>query len=653
MSFFYDGRLPVYAWGGVYDSPATMFSMYDYYAASDDYDNGYNVTPPTYAGVPIPENGPRIAIQQRWPRGSDFRNAQTVVREEVPCDKQFPWRKIESNVVGVVVGHTLHGELYACISSPSGIGLEDILSSQWWRASDNLNAQNGFDLWASQYAKYYVPFRGPLSEITAAYGGGETPRFRRLIFNGVNEAIKDFSLAATGTREGAGGRTLTLVTKSGRVYVSGFLTNGAHGVPPTTTRPDASLIAQASPYENSMPFYVPKAPDGLPVVTEVTLPGGIKAASAPSGSTNCVLGEDGQLYYWWWDDTQKVMNPPKKFTGFIKYVSVVSGGGGYRTKASGNTPERGTFTWALKFPTPANGRAAQATCQIVDGQVTHASISDGGEGYTSPPVPVLADQEDEELNLGGQGAQFECHVFDESHGFSHTTSAGRGFLLGTDGSLYLFYLCQTISQFGSPPQEFFSPVRWHSHGPYKYARGNVGGYAGNGCVVGADGTLYVMTNGVRGYDGSPSLSLLNDICVDVDVGGEIQSPNFMRFRLDNDPVVYESHVLLPAGTGYATAESHSVRLTGFQTTSCIVAVKDDGSLLSAGRNDSGALGDGSPLSASRRTLEPIATQAKWLDVCVFGLLDVTQCYAIRKDAICREIDQPMEYYHDDYYKTLQ
>jgi hypothetical protein len=655
MSFFYDGRLPVYAWGGVYDDPATMFSMWDYYAASDDYNNGYNVTPPLYTGVPISENGPRLATQRRWPRGSNSQNAQTVVSQEVPCDKQFPWRKIESDVTGVVIGHTLHGELYACIGSPSGIGLDDVLSSRWWRASDNLNAQNGFDLSPSQYAKSYVPFRGPLIELVAANNSGGMPRFRRLVFNGVSEAIKDFSLAASGTRAASSAGTVTVVTKSGRVYVSGLLTNGSHGVPPTTTRPDASLIAQASPNENVVPFYVPKSPSSLPIVTEVTLPGSIKAASAPSGSSNCVIGEDGQLYYWWWDSLQKAMYPPKKFTGFVKYVSVLSGGSGYRVQARGSSPERRTFSWALTFPTPAGGRAAKATCQVVDGEVTHVSITDGGEGYTSPPVPVLADQDDAQLNLGGQGAQFESHVFDDTHAFSHTTSAGRGFVLGSDGALYLFSLSKNIQQLvvGATPQEFLSPVKWHSQGPYKFARGNVEGYAGNGCVVGANGTLYVMTNGVRGVSGQPASSALNDICVDVDVAGEIQSPNFMRFRLGDEVVVYESHVLLPAGTGYAAAESHSVRLTGFQNSACIVAVKNDGSLVAAGKNNSGALGDGSPLSATRRALEPIATQAKWLDVCVFGLLDVTQCYAIRKDAICREIDQPMEYYPDDYYRTLQ
>lgn len=644
MSFFYEGRLPMYAWGGYYNDSAPMFSKDDYIAISELQNQGTNSTVSIYPQVPLAELGARIAVRKQWPIGQSQNNATTVTEEDVPCDKQFPWRKLQADLVrSYVVGLTHNGELYMCLGNASaGITLEDLLCGQFYSEADVLSYPSGlYSLKSSGSARLYIPFRGPLNG-SNYNDSGQAARFRRLMFQGVGEAIKDFAVSSSGNiATGASGDAMTLVTKSGRVFVAGSTKNGSHGVPPATTRPDASFIAADASTPITDGFYVPKSPSPLPVVTEVTLPGNVKAAAVPSGSTNCVIGEDGQLYYWWWDRGAGAMNAPKKHTGFVKRATVSNPGSGYALVRGPGVPDATTFTLALEFPTPPGGRAAKGVCQIIDGQAAYVCIQEPGSGYGSPPSPVIKASGGD---INGSGAAFETEIFGPDDSFSTTLAAGRGFLLGSDGALYLFALSENISQFGETPQQFKAPVFWHSAGPYTFARNN--------CVVDSGGTLYVMYGAVRGVDGSVSSVPLNDICVDVDPDGEVQSPNFKRLFFIN-PIVYESKVLYPVGSGYLCAEAPALSLGAFQGSASVVAIKEDGTLATGGRNDSGVFGDGSPLSASRRTMQEVASSAKWVDVCAFGHINKVACYAIRKDAVCRELDQPMEYYDDEYYKTLQ
>jgi hypothetical protein len=81
--------------------------------------------------------------------------------------------------------------------------------------------------------------------------------------------------------------------------------------------------------------------------------------------------------------------------------------------------------------------------------------------------------------------------------------------------------------------------------------------------------------------------------------------------------------------------------------------KTDGSMWSWGDNSGQAgvrgryvlFGDGSEVGATRSTPAQIAPEAEWVRVQHVGGAFV----AIRKDAICREIDQPMEYWPEWYY----
>lgn len=84
----------------------------------------------------------------------------------------------------------------------------------------------------------------------------------------------------------------------------------------------------------------------------------------------------------------------------------------------------------------------------------------------------------------------------------------------------------------------------------------------------------------------------------------------------------------------------------------LCAVKSDGSMWTWGKNGTpGSLagvlfGDGSAIGAIRSTPSRITPQADWLNVFSFG----SGFVAVRRDAVSRSIDQPMEYWPEWYYQ---
>lgn len=98
-----------------------------------------------------------------------------------------------------------------------------------------------------------------------------------------------------------------------------------------------------------------------------------------------------------------------------------------------------------------------------------------------------------------------------------------------------------------------------------------------------------------------------------------------------------------------------------QNTGVLAAVKETGALYTWGINgrstffgdnlinpfESALFGDESPLGEERQTPTQVAESAEWLSV----VAGPAMFAAIRKDAICREIDQPMEYFPDWHYQT--
>lgn len=118
MSFSYHNRLPYYAWG--YEAatnsitstmPTSYFEEYVTSAVAPDY---------VRTKVPIIENGgipSSIQLNQYWdsPASLQWRPGY----ETSPCDRQVPWKKITTNSRGLStsggngMGLTLFGELYA------------------------------------------------------------------------------------------------------------------------------------------------------------------------------------------------------------------------------------------------------------------------------------------------------------------------------------------------------------------------------------------------------------------------------------------------------------------------------------------------------------------------------------------------------------
>ncbi|NBX72710.1 MAG: hypothetical protein EBQ89_00225 [Alphaproteobacteria bacterium] len=629
MSFFYEGRLPAYMWGHCNSN-----TPWSFYPRVGNFFNsqGISVLGPFSPFVPIAESGPRRIAYRQWATGSSQASASAGELHDVPCDQQFPWKKFqvlwggESSVGYILVGLTLHGELYAWgYQGPYCDLLCAYLASQ---------ASQSFSF-SHESAKPYSPYR-TRSRTSPAYeentgSMGAAARPRRIVFPGVHEPIKDFAtyFPTFGPQSG-----ITIVTKSGRVFVAGSLVLGVHGVPPYTTRPDARLFTQTvsdfAQYPGAVDyvgaFYIPTNAPYFPVVTEVTLPLGVTAASVPSGRKGCVIGDDGQLYYWWWDFKTGTMHAPSKLTGMIKKIDVVSGGSGYVNRGGATT-----FSMALTIPLPGDGVQAVGSCFIRDGSVVSTRMFSAGAGYTSSTNVTVGNSADQ--LAAGSGAQFSCDVFDSTHSFISSDAAGGEYLLDNSGALYRTGYFSGSSFDNAPDAHRYI---WHSAGPYQFARGNV--------VVTSSGTLLFDS-----LNGS-SANVASQLGFDVQREAAIVSQNFESWLSEG---FSETRSLLPVAEGYVSGAAfgfggYNDSLNG----DVIVGIKQDGTMWSAGRNDNGLLGDNDDLLASRRAMERIASPAVWKDVFAFtgfGPMFV----AIRKDAICRQIDQPMEYYPDDYYRTLQ
>lgn len=595
MSFFYEGRLPVHMWGHCNDN--APFSFYPNqasgYVASLE---GFNTTQAVAPVVPTRESGPRKVLFKKWPYGTSQSTAQQVEVTDVPCDKQFPWKKLQVVSTGVgstlfaIAGLTVHGELYAW----GMVGREcDILSAY---RGDVTSASPEL----SSNARVYLPFRDSTS--SGLFSADYCARPRRVFFPGISEPIKDF--AARSSRN-SNAHNVTIVTRSGRVFVAGVLSGGAHAVLPNTQRDDARLFSQV--------IYSSRVPPYLPVVTEVQLPNGVPAESVPSSCSNCVIGQDGQLYFWWSGYQSGIINGPQKLTGFVKRIAVTNGGSGYRQGSSTTT-----FTAPLVFSDPVSGVKAGATCQVENGVVVSAFVFKAGRGYSTAPTPIMEPLFGPNDIRAGSGAQFSCEMFDDSHSFIASDAVGDDFLIDNNGALYSYGLGQYFD-WVNEPDAFQGRLLFHSDGPYKFAR--------EGVVISSSGRLYVA---------NPSL----DSFLDID---SIPANRIEGYRFS----------LSCIGDGYISGASFRPGdYNGSLFRKFLVGIKTDGTMWSAGSNNNGLLGDSLDLTATRRTMQQIASEARWVDVsCVAGFGPV--CIAIRKDAICREIDQPMEYYPDSYYQTLQ
>jgi len=598
MSFFYDGRLPVHIWGHCNDK--TPFSFYP--NGVSGYVNsqaGFDISQAISPIVPTRESGPRRVLFKRWPLGTSQNTAQSGEIHDVPCEKQFPWKKIQlvhggggSTIYGLV-GLTIHGELYAWGQPGRQC---DIFSAFIGDAANTLSAN----------ARVYLPFRDSLSPIF--FPADYCARPRRIFFPAIDEPLVD--VAARVPRNG-NAYNVTVVTRSGRVFVAGMLNGGAHGVSPSTTRADARLYGGQA---RSNSVYASIYPPFAPVVTEVNLPVGIKAASIPSGLSNCVIADDGQLYFWWYDYENNVMNAPEKLTGFVKRINVTSGGSGYSQGPQQST----TFTAPLVFGEPASGVKATGNCEVQNGVVVSAKVAKSGRGYSSAPSPVVEPPGGPNDIRSGSGAQFSCEMFDSSHSFVSSDAVGDDFLIDNNGGLYSFGL-SAYWDVVNATDAFHDRILFHSAGPYRFAR--------SGVVISSGGRLYVA---------NPSLD--STLEIDSIAANRVEGNGFALSCIGDG---YAS------GATFATTDYNNTLFRKF-----LVGIKTDGTMWSAGKNDNGLLGDSVDLTASRRTMQQIASEARWVDVyCYAGFNPV--CVAIRKDSICREIDQPMEYYSDDYYRMLQ
>lgn len=607
MTYFYHGRLPAHVWGKC-DENAT--ESWRPQPPSNFYETVFFGTNGTSPIVPY-EAVPRI-VQRSNPSNS-------IAYEDVPCTHQLPWKKLQ-HCVSYFIGLTIHGELYLWgEGNPLSIGsyyLFDIHGS----------------LFGQQAARQpraplvYKPMRDRDDFYRAA---GYTARPWRIRLAGVEEPIKDFSSRLD---------TLTVITKSGRVFVAGNTLFGSHGAPDKTPRADGTLVGFLFDDDSNGPsmtfvrrHYAPTTFPYFPVTTEVHLPENVAAAACPHSSSHCVIGSDGQLYWWVYDIEEKTMYEPKPYTGFVKKIEIDDGGSGY-TLGNNTT----SFSAPLKVsPAPPGGRDAAANVYVKDGVAQYVWVYDPGYGYASPPTIALEKTFGGITLPGGSGATFSAKLFDDSHSFATDSSCGGGYLLGSDGDLYVYSaLYGSLGKYEQLSQLEFR-VAWHSSGPYSFARENV-------VVRQSDGQLFVSLNTEGHLQG-----------VSLDVEGVIVSDNFPTFGNASQPMRYKTNALYPV-PGAAGFECGACRALAASHGNCLLAIKSDGTLWSAGGNRFGSRGDSDDTSDGnvRSTLAQIAGDSRWTDAYTMPTLDQigTICAAIRKDGRCTHRNQEMVFYPDSYFE---
>jgi hypothetical protein len=624
---------------------------------TDPFGGAFSEKPPAVPIVPLPESGASIV--------SLVLNGNTLSAESPPCDKQFPWRSLAYprtyQAIRGVIGLTLHGELYYIDTNVQGFS----------DAENSLIISGG------------ILRAGVITESLP----------RRIYSPDINRPIQSVSVPASGAVGLS--RSLFLLTDDGRLFALGSNIFGQHAVAKNTEKEGATLRPPGgvlTEYDSEVGWT-----SQSPVATEINLPGGVIPQAIPKGSSNSAIGRDGNLYAWWADPRTGFLQTPKRVEGFVKSATITHEGS--RGRRFANPSQKYFVSVAFSAP-PSGGTPAVAYVEF-DPSTSRLSSSRvylaySGYGYTSAPTGEVAtgtNQFEVPEWEGNDPPRLSSELFSGS--FIADERTGNGWLLEDDGTLYQYiqpifraYGARSIDYMGwlapiAPLrcEVFPNPIKW------KFASGN--------CLIDRDGNMYVLGpkvspgNQFMPFDYLEQSGFMHVVCraspqrgLSIDsapayVGSQFMARVLALYKIGSNYVSGACTLPLDAaianGGGGLYRNEDTDLLSDYSSAlrnshAAIAGVKQDGSLWTAGSNHFGLLGDTTDRAAFRRAMGRVASNASWLTVetgAVTGLnypvFDSTDFlwrshnafYAIRKDAICREIDQPMEYYPDSYYRTLQ
>lgn len=671
MSFFYPMRSSAYEWGQL-----ALSSGFREVNAQSLFSSIFSPLPaintntvPCVPLIPIGPSAAKLAIL--------LANGSPLTIEIAPCDKQLPWKKI---VLGYTrVGLTRAGELYLLAPSP----ILDASGGSLLRR--NFEKQSVNDNYFSN-----TPRRIFLPDAPAAFK--DVTSYTVIV--GETLENSDFP-AGAGSSNGSYG--ITAISKEGEVFVAGTCHLGEHGIPPSTAKPGCTLISASGRTQ----FWQSDLPPYFPVASRVSLPGGLKATSVPSGASGSVIAEDGQLYAWWRDPFTNEMHYPKRITGFVKRINVVNAGSQVlsfqQTIPPGILPGQNQddlrMYSRLDFSEPPPG--GKKPIALVSFNAVSLTMSSNvallspGVGYTSPPEVFVRG-----VNWKGQSPQFSCELFGDADGFVDTPNNGMGWMIGTDGCVY----------------EYSCPCEWHAvpavvngsvrnvaralpRAPRRVTRpGRAFTHADANCFVDDSGSAFFVSSPYASGSAEDTQAPIQRTGTYEEVDLLDMSLNYAATAVyftntTNTPFlghrIGEQWNLHKIGDGYAKATSNMPTASGFWKDTgsgtgtplgkVFAGIKTDGSLWTAGNNLYGGLAETQDLTLTRKTPSHVCIGESWLSLstansdAVGGSFSMyrylrgspgvgggyNRYAAIRKDAICREIDQPMEYYPDSYYKTLQ
>jgi hypothetical protein len=582
VSFIYNSKLPFYSWGHPGDTGTSSVPQGPSYQQRSGF---------VHLAVPLAEDGAR----KSWNNASDAPRgiASTAPFDNVPCDAQMPWKKFVNGTFNTSFGLTIHGEVYelACSYYMWFVGARPILASRPFVSHSRIAR------WS------FSAIKRPIANI---FNSSPSSYFLR------TAALFDYYHPA-----------VLAVDADGAAWWLTDVFNTVRDAFVTNTMGDGAV---------SIPLPAGKAAKFLNCCDFVT----ISTNGAQRQGTMLVLTtSDDKTYVWpaytqlshvlpgpadWYCLTGGCVSvvDPSNLSGFgwdidmpLPTVAVSApGAGGTTATVEPYATSGNSATWRSSFRKTVNG--VEKTYGIPFFWITNP-----GSGYASDATLTFSRAPDD----GVLPSDFQLKVWAD-----YVVSEDPGSLLASHRFFDNSGKTVSITPPMLPrPSGYFANVSW----------------------ITSNFETLVKNTGAESVGVAVKQHASN-------FPNNTQS-NQVRFFIGQDEKLYRYNDNPGAGKdpGFEVLDNGPwVSLCCSGRTFC--GVKRDGTMYTWGVNGTGSggatanynrvfFGDGSEVNSSRNTPTQIAADAEWVSA---WRINDHGFIAVRKDAICRDIDQPMEYWPD-------
>jgi hypothetical protein len=582
MSFVYNSKLPFYAWGHPDDTGNSSVPQGPSYQQRSGF---------VHLAVPLDKSGARKSWNNASgaPRGI----ASTAPLENVPCDAQMPWKKFATGTFNANFGLTIHGELYQV----------DCFYYMWFVATRPITSSRPF-VGHSRISRWsFSAVNKPIANIFNSSPFAWNIR--------TTTSLDYYHPAVLAVDTDGAAWWLTDVFNTVRdAFVTNTMGDGAVSIPLPSGKTAKFLNCCNFVYrtinsaQSTGTMLVLTTSDDKtyvwPVYTQNShvLPGTADWYSLTGGCVSVVEPTDLSGFGWDIDMTLPTVT-----------VSAPGAGGTTATVEPYATPGNPS-QWRSFFSKTVNG--VQKTYGVPFFWITNP-----GSGYVSDATLTFSRAPDD----GILPSDFQLKAWTD-----YVVSEDPGSLNGSHR--FFDNLGKTVSitpPLLPRPSGYFANVSWITSNFETLVKN-----------TGADSVGVAVKQHASNF---PNNSQANQV----------------RFFIGQDEKLYRYNNNPGAGkdAGFEVLDDGPwASLCCSGRTFC--GVKRDGTMYTWGVNGTGSggatanynrvfFGDGSEVNASRDTPTRIAADADWVSawrVSDYGFI------AIRKDAICRDIDQPMEYWPD-------